>query len=91
MWPPRLVCRGLKSFREEVAEQGVKVGLIEPGFTGADFQEPKFPPEKQRELIAAEQMLRAEDIAVATYFMLTQPRRAAVSLMRVEPRLKHKG
>jgi len=34
-------------------------------------------------------MLRAEDIAVATHFMLTQPRRTAVSLMRVETRLEH--
>ena len=30
-----------------------------------------------------------EDIAVAAHFMLTQPRRTAVSLMRVETRLKH--
>jgi len=34
-------------------------------------------------------MLHAEDIAVATHFMLTQPRRTAVSLMRVETRRKH--
>ncbi len=34
-------------------------------------------------------MLRAEDIAVAAYTMLAQPRRAAVSLMRVETRLDH--
>src|SRR3546814_11069155 len=63
------------SFRKELAEQDIKVGLIEPGFTGADFQYPEFPPEKQRELINADTMLRAEDIPVATQFMLTQPRR----------------
>jgi NADP-dependent 3-hydroxy acid dehydrogenase YdfG len=34
-------------------------------------------------------MLRAEDIAASVHFMLTQPRRTAVSLMRVEPRLEH--
>jgi len=78
-----------KSLRQELAEQDIKVGLIEPGFTGADFQYPDFPPEKQVELINADQMLRAEDIAVATHFMLTQPRRTAVSLMRVETRLEH--
>ena len=77
------------SFRKELAEQDIKVGLIEPGFTGADFQYPEFPPEKQRELINKHQMLRAEDIAVAVHFMLAQPRRTAVSLMRVETRLKH--
>ena len=75
--------------RHELAERDIKVGLIEPGFTGADFQYPEFPPEKQRELIHADKMLRAEDIAVATYFMLAQPRRAAVSHIRVEPRLEH--
>jgi 3-oxoacyl-[acyl-carrier protein] reductase len=78
-----------QSLRQELAEKDIKVGLIEPGFTGADFQYPEFPPEKQREFINKDQMLRAEDIAVATHFMLTQPRRAAVSLMRVETRLEH--
>jgi len=77
------------SLRQELAEQDIKVGLIEPGFTGADFQYPDFPPEKQRDLIHEDRMLRAEDIAVATHFMLTQPRRTAVSLMRVETRLEH--
>lgn len=77
------------SLRQELAEQDIKVGLIEPGFTGADFQYPDFPPEKQRELIHQHRMLRAEDIAVAALFMLRQPRRCAVSHMRVETRLEH--
>jgi len=77
------------SLRQELAENDIKVGLVEPGFTGADFQYPDFPPEKQRDLIHEDRMLRAEDIAVATHFMLTQPRRTAVSLMRVETRLEH--
>jgi len=77
------------ALRQELAEQDIKVGLVEPGFTGADFQYPDFPPEKQRELIHQDKMLRAEDIAAATYFMIAQPRRTAVSLMRVETRLEH--
>lgn len=77
------------ALRQEMADKDVKIGLIEPGFTGADFQYPEFPPEKQRELIHEAKMLRAEDIAVAAHFMLAQPRRAAVSLMRVETRRKH--
>jgi NAD(P)-dependent dehydrogenase (short-subunit alcohol dehydrogenase family) len=77
------------AFRKEIAEQDIKVGLIEPGFTGADFQYPEFPPQKQKELIGKHRMLRAEDIAVAAHFMLTQPRRTAVSLIRVETRLEH--
>jgi 3-oxoacyl-[acyl-carrier protein] reductase len=78
-----------ESLREELSEKDIKVGLIEPGFTGADFQYPDYPPEKQRELIHKHQMLRAEDIAVAAHYMLTQPRRASVSLVRVETRLEH--
>ncbi|WP_292962887.1 SDR family oxidoreductase [Novosphingobium sp. UBA1939] len=78
-----------QSLRRELAERDIKVGLIEPGFTGADFQYPEFPPEKQVELINAHKMLRAEDIAVAVQVMLTQPRRTALSLMRVETRLDH--
>jgi 3-oxoacyl-[acyl-carrier protein] reductase len=77
------------SLRKELSERDIKVGLIEPGFTGADFQYPEFPPEKQRELIHQHKMLRAEDIAVAVHFMLRQPRRCAVSHMRVETRLNH--
>lgn len=77
------------SLRQELGDEDIKVGLIEPGFTGADFQYPDYPPEKQRELIHKAQMLRAEDIAAATHFMLTQPRRTAVSLMRVETRREH--
>lgn len=77
------------SLREELAEQDIKVGLIEPGFTGADFQYPEFPPAKQRELIHENRMLRAEDVAVAAAFMLRQPRRCAVSHIRVETRLEH--
>lgn len=77
------------SLRQELGEQDIKVGLIEPGFTGADFQYPEFPPERQRELIGKAQMLRAEDVAAAAHFMLAQPRRTAVSLIRVETRRDH--
>lgn len=78
-----------QSLRQELAERDIKVGLVEPGFTGADFQYPDFPAGKQAELINEDRMLRAEDIAVAVHFMLSQPRRTAVSLMRVETRLEH--
>jgi NAD(P)-dependent dehydrogenase (short-subunit alcohol dehydrogenase family) len=77
------------SLRRELAEMDIKVGLIEPGFTGADFHHPDFDDEAQRRHIAEDRMLRAEDIAVAAHAMLTQPRRAAMSLIRVETRLEH--
>jgi 3-oxoacyl-[acyl-carrier protein] reductase len=52
------------------------------------MQLPDIPVEKQREMIHQAKMLRAEDIAAAAHFVLTQPRRTVVSLMRVEPRIK---
>lgn len=83
--------KGIQGFaealRKELGSKGIKVGLIEPGKTGADFQYPDFPAEKQREMINAEKMLRAEDIAVAVHFMLTQPRRAVVQQLTMVQRV----
>jgi NADP-dependent 3-hydroxy acid dehydrogenase YdfG len=84
--------KGIQGFAEalhkELGSKGIKVGLVEPGFTGADFHYPEIPAEKQRELINAEKMLRAEDIAVAVHFMLTQPRRAVVQQLAVTQRVR---
>jgi len=83
--------KGIQGFSEalhkELGKKGIKVGLVEPGLTGADFQYPDIPADKQREMINAEQMLRAEDIAVAVHFMLTQPRRAVVQQLAVTQRV----
>ncbi len=83
---------GIEAFaqvlRKEVADRDIKVGLVEPGFTGADFHYPELPADEQAALIAENKMLRGQDIAVAVRTMLTQPRRAAVSLIRVEPLLE---
>ena len=38
-------------------------------------------------MINAEKMLRAEDIAVAVHFMLTQPRRAVVQQLAMTQRV----
>ncbi|WP_343518046.1 SDR family oxidoreductase [Sphingomonas sp.] len=76
-----------EALRKELAEKDIKVGNIEPGLVGTDMQLPDIPVEKQREMIHQAKMLRAEDIAAAAHFMLTQPRRTVVSLMRVEPRI----
>lgn len=77
-----------EALRKELAGKVIKVGNIEPGLTGSDMQYPDIPAPQQREKIHAEEMLRAEDIAAAAHFMLAQPRRSAVTLMRVEPRLQ---
>ena len=84
--------KGIQGFAEalhkELGKKGIKVGLVEPGLTGADFQYPDIPAEQQREMINAEKMLRAEDIAVAVHFMLTQPRRAVVQQLAVTQRVR---
>ena len=75
------------ALRKELAEKDIKVGIIQPGKTGTDMQYPEFPPAKQRENEHQDKMLRAEDIAVAAHYMLTQPRRSLVSMIHVEPRI----
>ncbi|HEY7808695.1 MAG TPA: SDR family oxidoreductase [Croceibacterium sp.] len=77
-----------EALRKELGPKGIKVGLVEPGMTGADFQLPDIPVEKQREMINADKMLRAEDIAVAVHFMLSQPRRAVVQQLAMTERIK---
>jgi len=75
-----------EALRKELGPKGIKVALVEPGKTGADFQYPDIPAEKQREMIHAETMLRAEDIAVGVHYLLTQPRRAVVQQLTIAPR-----
>ncbi|MBO9624009.1 MAG: SDR family oxidoreductase [Sphingomonas sp.] len=75
------------ALRKELAEKDIKVGIIQPGLTGTDMQYPEIPADKQREMIHQHKMLRAEDIAVATHYMLTQSRRSLVSMIHVEPRI----
>jgi NADP-dependent 3-hydroxy acid dehydrogenase YdfG len=60
------------------------VALIEPGLTESDMIE--LSADEKREKIEADLMLRAEDIAVAAHFVLTQPRRAVVQQITMVPR-----
>lgn len=84
--------KGIQGFAEalykELGGNGIKVGLIEPGLTGADFQYPDIPADKQREMINDDKMLRAEDIAAGVHFMLTQPRRAVVMQLAMTERVR---
>ncbi|MBO9723991.1 MAG: SDR family oxidoreductase [Novosphingobium sp.] len=79
-----------EALRKELGPQGIKVALVEPGKTGADFQYPDIPAEEQRKLIEEESMLRAEDIAVGVHYLLTQPRRAVVQQLTIAPRMQDK-
>lgn len=75
-----------EALRRELGPKGIKVSLIEPGKTGADFQYPDIPADKQREMIHEESMLRAEDIAVGVQYVLTQPNRTVVQQLTIAPR-----
>lgn len=87
--------KGIQGFAEalhkELGSKGIKVGLVEPGLTGADFQYPDIPADKQRAMINRDEMLRAEDIAVAVHFMLSQPRRAVVMQLVMTQRVSDEG
>lgn len=72
-----------ESFRQEASEMGVKVSLVEPGKTGSDMIGQDL--EEQRESQEKLEMLKAEDIAVAVEYILTQPQRCNVSVLKVVP------
>jgi NAD(P)-dependent dehydrogenase (short-subunit alcohol dehydrogenase family) len=94
--PHSTVYAGIKSglqgysiaLRRELGPKGVRVALVEPGLTGSDMQLPDIPPEKQRDMIHEEKMLRAEDIAAGVHFLLTQPRRSVVQRLTISPRVQ---
>lgn len=71
------------SLRKEANKMGIRVTLIEPGKTGSDMQE--MPPEEQREKIEKKQMLKAEEIAAAVVYVLTQPERCNIAELKVRP------
>jgi NADP-dependent 3-hydroxy acid dehydrogenase YdfG len=74
-----------EALRKELGSRDIKVSLIEPGFTQADFHYPDIDAEQQKQLVKAEKMLRSEDIAVAAHYALTQPRRAVVQQITIAP------
>ncbi|HEX5176144.1 MAG TPA: SDR family oxidoreductase [Chthoniobacteraceae bacterium] len=75
-----------EALRKEVNKDGIKVSLIEPGKTGSDMQD--STPEEQRQMIEKGEMLRAEDVAVATHYVLTQPARCDVVVLQLRPHLQ---
>lgn len=75
-----------KTLRKEVMDLNIKVTLVEPGAVGADMQDKS--PAEQREAIARNEMLYAEDLADTIVFALTRPVRTDISVLRVEPLLE---
>lgn len=75
-----------EALRRELGPKGIRVALVEPGKTGSDMQTPDISLEEQRRQIAAETMLRAEDIAAGVHYLLTQPGRVVIQQLTIVPR-----
>lgn len=73
-----------EALRKELGDKDVRVALVEPGKTKADFG--GTPDGEQKEKVASEETLRAEDIAVGVHYLLTQPRRTVVQQLTIVPR-----
>lgn len=76
------------TLRPHLAEDNIRVILIEPGLVGTDMTARNYPPEKQREMQEKHEMLMSEDIAECVRFVLIQPRRCDIFHMRVEPHIQ---
>jgi NADP-dependent 3-hydroxy acid dehydrogenase YdfG len=76
-----------EALRKEANEKGIKVSLIEPGAVGTDMQT-SVPPDEQRKKEKEGTMLKAEDIAVAVHYVLTQPQRCDVVMLQIRPHLQ---
>lgn len=75
-----------ESLRKEVNEKGIKVTLFEPGAVGTDMQPVSVPDQKKQQ--ENKEMMKAEDIAYAVLYVLTQPRQAEVAELKIKPHLQ---
>lgn len=73
-----------EALRKELGDKGIRVALVEPGKTKADFGDAS--DEEQKGKVARAETIRAEDIAVGVHYMLTQPRRTVVQQLVIVPR-----
>jgi len=72
-----------ESLRKSLIKKGIRVTLIEPGWTGSDLVE--VSARAQRKAQAKREMLKAEDIANTVAFCLSQPKRSNLSLVQIQP------
>ncbi|HEU4496079.1 MAG TPA: SDR family oxidoreductase [Flavobacterium sp.] len=75
-----------ESLRKEINEYGIKVTLIEPGAVATPMQQ--LSQEEEQEKIEDQEMLVAQDIAVAVLYTLSQPKRCDVVSLQIRPHLQ---
>lgn len=76
-----------ESLRQEVTERHVRVTIIEPGATVTELAMHLRPEilEVQAQTFGHVEMLKAEDVARAVHFAVTNPRRVALNEILVRP------
>lgn len=77
-----------EALRQEVAAQGVRVVLVEPGFTSTELVDHITDPAIQaaaQQMASAMRTLQPEDIANTVVYALTQPDHVAVNEIPIRP------
>lgn len=77
-----------ESLRKEVTERGVRVVVIEPGFVDTELSSHITDPrmrELARSMMSKMRPLRAQDIAAAVVYALSQPNHVSVSELMIRP------
>jgi NADP-dependent 3-hydroxy acid dehydrogenase YdfG len=77
-----------ESLRQEVTGRGVRIGLVEPGAVATELSSHITQPaarQASQDMAASMRTLRAEDIARAVLYLVTQPPHVAVNEILVRP------
>ena len=74
-----------ESYRKQLAQEKIRVSLIEPGQVGTNLSTEEPDVEQQVERQAEGRQLEAEDLARAVYYILTQPERSNILELHIAP------
>jgi NAD(P)-dependent dehydrogenase (short-subunit alcohol dehydrogenase family) len=75
-----------ETLRKEIAEDNIRVSVIQPGSVDTDMQE--CSPDEKQEAVAKQEMLHAEEVAEAITFVLTRSSACDIVNLRIEPRVQ---